>query len=88
MIKVFKESRFLEMHGDDQLIARFKVAIGGEVKGDKTHSNWYTELGGEVGIHGGRTSTDWTWGCMALSDKDIRILWTYAKLKTPVEIYE
>ena len=49
---------------------------------------WKTPLGGEVGIHGGGSSSDWTWGCIALSDKDIKKLWKYAKLKTPVEIYE
>lgn len=49
---------------------------------------WKTPLGGEVGIHGGGSSSDWTWGCIALSDKDIKTLWQYAKLKTPVEIYE
>ncbi len=49
---------------------------------------WKTALGGEVGIHGGGSSSDWTWGCIALSNKDIKTLWKYAKLKTPVEIYE
>ncbi|MCT4507875.1 MAG: L,D-transpeptidase family protein [Tepidibacter sp.] len=49
---------------------------------------WKTPLGGEVGIHGGGSSSDWTWGCIALSDENIKILWKYTKLKTPVEIYE
>ncbi|CAH2212176.1 L,D-transpeptidase family protein [Tepidibacter aestuarii] len=55
---------------------------------NKVRPPWKTLLGGEVGIHGGGSSSDWTWGCIALSDKDIKTLWKYAKLKTPVEIYE
>ncbi|WP_250858582.1 L,D-transpeptidase family protein [Oceanirhabdus seepicola] len=54
----------------------------------KIQPSWNTPLGGEIGIHGGGNSKDWTWGCMALSDQDIKILWKYAKLRTPVEIYE
>lgn len=33
-----------------------------------------TKLGGDVGIHGGG-ATDWTFGCIALDDADIRALW-------------
>ncbi|KUK80205.1 MAG: ErfK/YbiS/YcfS/YnhG family protein, partial [Petrotoga mobilis] len=49
---------------------------------------WNTPLGGEVGIHGGGDTHDWTLGCIALSDENIRIIWDYAPLKTPVEIFE
>ncbi len=49
---------------------------------------WNTPLGGEIGIHGGGTSSDWTLGCIALSDEDIRTLWEKTKLKMPVYIYE
>lgn len=49
---------------------------------------WNTALGGAVGIHGGGTSSDWTAGCIAVSDDDIKIIWEYTKLKTPVYIYE
>lgn len=54
----------------------------------KTLPPWQTPLGGAIGIHGGGNESDWTLGCIALSDDDIRTLWQYAKLKTPVEIYE
>lgn len=54
----------------------------------KVRPPWNTALGGEIGIHGGGNSHDWTWGCIALSDEDIITLWQYAKMKTPVEIYE
>lgn len=53
---------------------------------NKQQPPWNTSLGGEVGIHGGGNTSDWTLGCIALSDEDIQILWEYAPLKTPVEI--
>ena len=33
---------------------------------------WNTPLGGEIFIHGSGSTTDWTWGCVALDDDDIR----------------
>ncbi|MBU3188863.1 L,D-transpeptidase family protein [Clostridium bowmanii] len=150
VIKVYKGLRTLEVYGDDILIGRFKVALGGAVIGDKykdgdkktpegkyyvctrneeskytlflglsypniedakrglqngliddlafkeietqiengKRPDWTTSLGGSVGIHGGGNQGDWTFGCMAVSDDDIRIIWDYAKMNTPVEIYE
>jgi lipoprotein-anchoring transpeptidase ErfK/SrfK len=41
-----------------------------------------------VGIHGKGNSPDWTLGCIALSDEDIKILWRYVPLKTKVDIYK
>ena len=54
----------------------------------KIKPNWDSKLGGEVGIHGGGNSSDWTFGCIALSNDDIEILYDFVSLKTPVEIYE
>ncbi|HEY0458367.1 MAG TPA: L,D-transpeptidase [Pyrinomonadaceae bacterium] len=31
-----------------------------------------TRLGGEIYIHGGGTGNDWTWGCVALKDEEIK----------------
>lgn len=149
-IKIYKEMRILELYGDDKLIGRFKIALGGAPIGDKDKEgdrktpegkyyictrndkskytlflglsypntqdaekglekglidklafkeirteienkrrpDWNTPLGGAVGIHGGGTSSDWTWGCIALSDEDIKIIWEYTKMNTPVEIYK
>ncbi len=149
-IKVYKGIRILELYGDDKLIGRFKIAIGGSPIGDKdmegdrktpegtyyictrndkskytlflglSYPNiedaqrglekgliddltfrrikteiesgkmppWKTPLGGEVGIHGGGVHKDWTWGCIAVSDEDIEIIWEYTKMNTPVEIYK
>jgi murein L,D-transpeptidase YafK len=35
---------------------------------------WDTALGGEIFIHGGGSSSDWTWGCVALDNDDIKEL--------------
>lgn len=48
---------------------------------------WNTGAGGAIGIHGGGNSRDWTWGCIALEDSDIAIIWQYADYKTRVTIY-
>jgi murein L,D-transpeptidase YafK len=34
-----------------------------------------TPLGSEICIHGGGIEKDWTWGCMALGDEEIRELY-------------
>ncbi len=31
-----------------------------------------TRLGGEIYIHGGGTEKDWTWGCMALKNEEMK----------------
>jgi len=31
-----------------------------------------TNLGGEIYIHGGGTEKDWTWGCVALKDEEMK----------------
>lgn len=54
----------------------------------KKQPPWNTPLGGAVGIHGKGNSYDWTLGCIGLSDEDIKRIWEYTPLKTPVEIYE
>lgn len=46
---------------------------------------WDTKLGGYIMIHGGGAS-DWTQGCIALSDSDIETLWDAAPLGTKVTI--
>ncbi|HJU82978.1 MAG TPA: L,D-transpeptidase [Holophagaceae bacterium] len=46
----------------------------------------FTRLGGLVGIHGGGNGSDWTWGCIALTNEGIEELWTVCPVGTPVEI--
>ena len=47
---------------------------------------WNTRLGGEIMIHGRGSQADWTAGCIALDDADIRELYRVTPLGTPVEI--
>ena len=48
---------------------------------------WNTNLGGEIYIHGGGNSADWTWGCVALTDPDIEELYNLVPVNTPVTIH-
>jgi murein L,D-transpeptidase YafK len=45
-----------------------------------------TRLGGELFIHGGGSQSDWTWGCIALDNKDIRELFDAVPAGTTVTI--
>ena len=47
---------------------------------------WDTPLGGEIGLHGGGTSSDWTLGCIALDNAAIEELWDQLQLGDPVFI--
>ncbi len=47
---------------------------------------WDTELGGEIFIHGGGTTRDWTHGCVALDDADIEYVYKRASVGTKVRI--
>jgi len=45
-----------------------------------------TRLGGTIYIHGNGASSDWTWGCVALENEDIRELFNAISVGTPVRI--
>lgn len=45
-----------------------------------------TALGGEIYIHGNGSRSDWTWGCVALDDNDVRELFDAVPVRTPVVI--
>jgi murein L,D-transpeptidase YafK len=45
-----------------------------------------TRLGGDIYIHGNGAASDWTWGCIALENEDIRELFDAVKVGTPVTI--
>jgi murein L,D-transpeptidase YafK len=46
----------------------------------------HTRLGGDVFVHGGGTTSDWTAGCIALADEDIDELFTRVPVRTRVTI--
>jgi pyruvate/2-oxoglutarate dehydrogenase complex dihydrolipoamide acyltransferase (E2) component len=53
---------------------------------NKRRPPWNTALGGEIFIHGGGTDGDWTWGCIALANADIKELFDALPMGTPVQI--
>jgi murein L,D-transpeptidase YafK len=46
----------------------------------------HTALGGDIYIHGNGASSDWTWGCVALENEDIREMFDAVTVGTPVTI--
>ncbi len=47
---------------------------------------WDTPLGGEIFIHGNGSASDWTWGCVALDDPQIKELYDLLHVGTQVTI--
>lgn len=45
-----------------------------------------TKLGGQIYIHGHGAASDWTWGCVALENEDVRELYDAVSVGTPVSI--
>jgi murein L,D-transpeptidase YafK len=45
-----------------------------------------TKLGGEIYIHGGGTEKDWTWGCLALKDEEMKELFDVVPVGARVSI--
>ena len=45
-----------------------------------------TKLGGEIYIHGNGSATDWTLGCVALSNDEMKEIFDAIPVKTPVKI--
>jgi murein L,D-transpeptidase YafK len=52
----------------------------------KTGPPQYTALGGLIYIHGNGAGSDWTWGCVALDNEDIKELYQSIDIGTPVTI--
>jgi murein L,D-transpeptidase YafK len=46
----------------------------------------YTKLGGLIYIHGNGAKSDWTWGCVALENEDMKELFDAVSVGTPVTI--
>lgn len=46
----------------------------------------YTKLGGLIYIHGHGAGSDWTWGCVALENENIKELFDAVTVGTPVKI--
>jgi murein L,D-transpeptidase YafK len=63
---------------------QYGAIIGAEKR--KTVPPWNTNLGGEIFIHGRGANSDWTWGCIALDDVDIRELYEIISIGTVVTV--
>jgi lipoprotein-anchoring transpeptidase ErfK/SrfK len=70
----------------DRLITRAEYRRITRALRRKRTPPWNTALGGEIFIHGRGAGSDWTWGCVALDDTDIRELFDAVPLGTPVRI--
>jgi hypothetical protein len=60
-------------------------AIRSALKAKKTPPQ-NTRLGGDIYIHGNGAGSDWTWGCVALEDRDVRELFQAIPVGTPIRI--
>ncbi|WP_216844729.1 L,D-transpeptidase family protein [Rhodanobacter sp. L36] len=47
-----------------------------------------TALGGDIFIHGRGSSSDWTWGCVALDDRDMTFLFEHVQVGDKVTIVQ
>lgn len=70
----------------DRLITRAEHARITRALRRKQTPPWTTALGGEIFIHGRGSQSDWTWGCVALDDPDMRELFDAVPMGTPVRI--
>lgn len=88
--------RFLGIDYPDLAAVEWGLASGlvsvGEAKAIRQaletgqYPSWTTALGGGIGIHGHRTGTDWTGGCVALSDEHVDELFSVLRIGDSVEI--
>jgi murein L,D-transpeptidase YafK len=70
----------------DKLITRRQhAAIVSAIKRKATPPQ-NTALGGDIYIHGNGASNDWTWGCVALENADMKELFDVVTVGTPVII--
>src|SRR5215813_14995807 len=70
----------------DGLITRAEYEAIREAIKNKKAPPQYTKLGGLIYIHGHGAGSDWTWGCVALENNDIKELYDAVSVGTPVTI--
>ena len=71
--------------GDDRISPEERRTIA-EAISARRQPPWDTPLGGEIGLHGGGASGDWTLGCIALGNRAIEDLWDQLRPGDPVLI--
>lgn len=70
----------------DGLITKNEYESIAEALRKKIAPPQYTRLGGLIYIHGHGSASDWTWGCVALENEDIKELYDAVSVGTPVTI--
>ena len=75
------EQDALRMNAPDELITCIRERAE---RGERPP--WGSFLGGEIYIHGGGADTDWTAGCIALSDADAQALYDAVPMGTVIKI--
>jgi len=71
---------------DSKLISKQEFDAIAQRITKKSIPPWNTNLGGEIFIHGGGETWDWTYGCVALHNKDIEELYKVIGVGTEVVI--
>ena len=66
---------------DDHLLSLIRTA-----EATLSRPPWGSPMGGEIYIHGGGTESDWTAGCIALTDADAQTLYDLCAPGTPIDI--
>ena len=70
----------------DRLITKAEYSAIRAALRKKTMPLQNTKLGGQIYIHGHGAASDWTWGCVALENEDVRELYDAVSVGTPVSI--
>jgi len=70
----------------EKLITRDQYRAIRRAEKKKLTPPWDTPLGGEIFIHGHGSSQDWTLGCIALDNPDMKELYRALPVGTPVKI--
>lgn len=69
-----------------KLITRAQYQSIVDANKKKTAPPQYTNLGGLIYIHGNGAGSDWTWGCVALENEQMKELYDAVAVGTPVTI--
>lgn len=70
----------------DGLINKVQYQAILEANRKKAAPPQYTKLGGLIYIHGNGALSDWTWGCVALENENMKELFDAVSVGTPVKI--
>lgn len=70
----------------DGLINKTEYNTIVEANRNRTTPPQYTKLGGLIYIHGNGAKSDWTWGCVALENEQMKELFDAVSIGTPVTI--